>query len=336
MLSADTLQASQVDACLALRRPAASATPEPDVGSDPKAGGEQTTDGEDEEGIASIGPPPLAVVSALLAASSPSLQRAGAALAAAACADAANATILIKMKVLPTLVALAKEGAVEAAARAAIASMCAAIPSALLWHTGGLPMAVSIADGFWAVTRNTEMLAVEDLAKSNTGPEVLVVDCQSDQELAELVTASREIVSASANAGASTGEVAAALARYVCEQLGGVIKYEQYEKFDEPSAELSKLRAELSSRVVPLGSLSVGSVRHRAILYKVLADQCDGLRCSLDVGLCIRGAHAHHAWNTMLIDGEVVVVDVRRRAPAKLFFSQFDLPVLAVVVLEAE
>jgi len=231
-------------------------------------------------------------------------------LAAAACADATNANILLKMKSLPTLIALAKGGSVDAAARAAIDSMCSAIPAAQLWHSGGLPMAVSIADGFWAVTRNTAMLAVDDMAQSNVGPEVLVVDCRSDELLAESVAASREIVSASTTAGASTGEAAAALARYVCERLGGVVEYEQYEKFDDPSHELDKLRAEVGSRVVPIGSLSVGSARHRAVLFKVLADRCEGLRCSLDVGQCIRGAHAHHAWNTMLVDDDVVVVDL--------------------------
>lgn len=39
---------------------------------------------------------------------------------------------------------------------------------------------------------------------------------------------------------------------------------------------------------------------------------CDrlGLLASYVAGTCVRGAHAHHAWNTMILDRDVVVVDV--------------------------
>ena len=44
-------------------------------------------------------------------------------------------------------------------------------------------------------------------------------------------------------------------------------------------------------------------------MFKVLADRA-GLNASLETGTCIRGAHAHHAWNTMILDGKVVVIDL--------------------------
>ena len=85
--------------------------------------------------------------------------------------------------------------------------------------------------------------------------------------------------------------------------------YEAYELFEAPAAAVDELRAASGTRVVPLGSITVGRARHRAILFKVLADRA-GLKASLEMGTCVRGAHAHHAWNTMIVNGKVVVVDL--------------------------
>ena len=54
------------------------------------------------------------------------------------------------------------------------------------------------------------------------------------------------------------------------------------------------------------------------MLFKTLADATGLIRCSLETGKCIRGAHAHHAWNLMIVDEQEVVVDVLH-APGEFY-----------------
>mmetsp|Transcript_42340 Transcript_42340/g.74499 ORF Transcript_42340/g.74499 Transcript_42340/m.74499 type:complete len:116 (-) Transcript_42340:303-650(-) len=63
------------------------------------------------------------------------------------------------------------------------------------------------------------------------------------------------------------------------------------------------------SRVLPIGALRRGTARHRALLYKALADRV-GLSVGLHVGKCLRGAHAHHSWNSFIDEGKLTIVDV--------------------------
>jgi len=240
------------------------------------------------------------------------LQRAGAALLAASCADAGNASILVACGVLPQLVALMDsiDGGMVAAARAAIEALCLAVPAALFWSRGALPLTVKTADGFYAVTRDSELLAVADLAKSNLGPEVLLVDSAVDAGLADVIAAATELTASDETYGEpSMADAAAMIARLVCERMGGAVNYHAYEQYTEPAARVSIVREQSGSRVVLLGALSAGATRHRALLYKVLCDHL-GIMCSYDAGTCLRGAHAYHAWNTLILNGEVVVVDV--------------------------
>ena len=55
--------------------------------------------------------------------------------------------------------------------------------------------------------------------------------------------------------------------------------------------------------------MTAGGARHRSLLFKVLADRT-GIDAALHTGRCLKGAHAHHAWCTILIDGVVSVVDL--------------------------
>ena len=61
-------------------------------------------------------------------------------------------------------------------------ALCQAVPSAFFWYHGALPLSLSTADGFYAVTRDTELLAVHDLALTNEGPEALLVDAATEDE----------------------------------------------------------------------------------------------------------------------------------------------------------
>lgn len=77
---------------------------------------------------------------------------------------------------------------------------------------------------------------------------------------------------------------------------------------------MEALRAERGSRVLPLGAIASGAARHRAVLLKALADRTGAFQCSLQMGKCLRGAHAHHAWNEMILEGsEVRSVESLRR-----------------------
>ena len=204
-----------------------------------------------------------------------------------------------------------------AAARAAILAICNAVPAAQLWYQGSIPLSLPTSDGFYGCTRDTVFLALEDLATSNVGPEVLSVDAADDPPLAALITSASALLQTHAKKGATPAALASTLATYVCQQMGGAVEYLEYEYYTEPEEQLAALRARSGTRVVPLGEVKAGATRHRALLFKVLCDKL-GLQASYDMGACVRGAHAHHAWNTMILNRKVVLVDVVH-APGTLY-----------------
>ena len=75
--------------------------------------------------------------------------------------------------------------------------------------------------------------------------------------------------------------------------------YDDYEHFDA-AVEVRLAKKTAKSDVVPLGALKKGGARHRATLFKALADRL-GVPCALKMGACVRGAHAHHAWNLVVV-----------------------------------
>lgn len=69
---------------------------------------------------------------------------------------------------------------------------------------------------------------------------------------------------------------------------------------------ISYVKEVLQSNVVPLGCITHGVCRHRAIMYKYLCDFC-GIPCRL-----VRGAYddVHHAWNVVLLGSKCYLVDI--------------------------
>ena len=298
----------------------------PEGGADEADADAPTKDAPAEDGEAAAAPPPpLALLPQMLGAGSPaSLKRAAATLAAAACADAGNAALLVTTRVMPLLVAIARaaDSGAAAAASSAVDALCRAVPSVMLWHTGTLPMGTSTADGFWAVTRDTALLSAADLAEQTDGSEVILVDAEKDAALRDAISDVASSAASIREAGGGDADVAAALATLVCERMGGAIPYESYEAYD-PSDEIGRLRSESSgSRVLRLGALAAGGARHRSLLFKVLADRV-GLPAALHTGNCLRGAHAHHAWATILVDGVISVVDLLH-APGSMYADSSD------------
>uniref|UniRef100_A0A8C6SCH0 Armadillo repeat containing 3 n=1 Tax=Neogobius melanostomus TaxID=47308 RepID=A0A8C6SCH0_9GOBI len=84
-----------------------------------------------------------------------------------------------------------------------------------------------------------------------------------------------------------------ALARMVSQAMGGEVDMEKMHTF-EWTLDISKLKFQLQSNVVPIGMISKGTYYHRALLFKCLAD-CMGLSCSL-----VRGEYSR-AWNEVLV-----------------------------------
>jgi hypothetical protein len=86
---------------------------------------------------------------------------------------------------------------------------------------------------------------------------------------------------------------------------------------------LNELRRAAGSNCVPLHTLAMGVCRHRALLFKILCQECAGPSLQLPCRY-IRGDYTNssgvsgHAWNMVLVDGKWFVCDVMQR-PGKLY-----------------
>nr|XP_057916785.1 armadillo repeat-containing protein 3-like [Doryrhamphus excisus] len=85
----------------------------------------------------------------------------------------------------------------------------------------------------------------------------------------------------------------AALARRVCDAMGGATEKDELHRFGW-LLHICLLKCQLQCNVVPIGMISKGFYCHRALLFKYLAD-CIGMRCTL-----VRGDN-NRAWNEVLV-----------------------------------
>ena len=69
-----------------------------------------------------------------------------------------------------------------------------------------------------------------------------------------------------------------ALATVVSEHMGGAMDHHSLSQ--AYTAFQAQLKDRLQSRILPIGSLAIGLPRHRALLFKTLADACE-LPCCL-------------------------------------------------------
>uniref|UniRef100_A0A8C9TB26 Armadillo repeat containing 3 n=1 Tax=Scleropages formosus TaxID=113540 RepID=A0A8C9TB26_SCLFO len=82
----------------------------------------------------------------------------------------------------------------------------------------------------------------------------------------------------------------------VSEAMGGAVDRDNLHEFSW-ELQLSELKFEVQSNIIPIGKIKKGTFYHRALLYKTLADRI-GLSCSL-----VRGEY-NRAWNEVrLIEG---------------------------------
>ncbi|KAI7754178.1 hypothetical protein M8C21_012596, partial [Ambrosia artemisiifolia] len=180
-------------------------------------------------------------------------------------------------------------------------SLCSADAlSRRFWANGCLSYFDKVPDGFyfihgmdpyvWNVCSNPQesgqIPSLESLKSLNSEIEsalgVTVIDQHTDPNLREL---HNQIHSISSNTVTrlTTAEVVNQLARLVCNRMGGAALNGESELVPLWKKCSDELKKRLESVTLPIGSLSVGLCRHRAILFKVLADTI-GLPCRIAKG----------------------------------------------------
>ncbi|PHT71053.1 Serine/threonine-protein kinase CTR1 [Capsicum annuum] len=166
-----------------------------------------------------------------------------------------------------------------------------------LWINGCLSYFDKVPDGFywifgmdpyvWTVCSvlqesgripSIESLKAVDLSKAPS-VEVILIDRFNDPRLMELQNRIRSIFPSCV----TTEEAVDQLAKLVCDHMGGAAPAGEEDLVSMSKECSDDLKDCLGTIVLPIGSLSVGFCRHRALLFKVLADIID-LPCRIAKG----------------------------------------------------
>ncbi|XP_042479023.1 serine/threonine-protein kinase CTR1-like [Macadamia integrifolia] len=123
-----------------------------------------------------------------------------------------------------------------------------------------------------------ELLRAVD-PNSDLSFEVVLIDKHSDPGLKELLN----MVLCISSSCITTNEVVDQLAKLVCNRMGGAASAGEDDLLSRWKDSSYNLKNSLGSIVLPMGSLSVGFCRQRALLFKVLADTID-LPCRIAKG----------------------------------------------------
>ncbi|KAJ4841106.1 hypothetical protein Tsubulata_003737 [Turnera subulata] len=155
------------------------------------------------------------------------------------------------------------------------------------WEYNVLDYEEKVMDGFYDVFSTSselrgKMPSLSDLETNpgNSGIEAVIVNRTIDPSLEELMQFAQCI----AFDFPATGGLVKQLAELVTEHMGGPVKDANIivARWMERSTEL---RMSLHTSVLPIGSVNIGLSRHRALLFKVLADTVK-LPCRL-----VKGSH---------------------------------------------
>uniref|UniRef100_A0A803N6R0 non-specific serine/threonine protein kinase n=1 Tax=Chenopodium quinoa TaxID=63459 RepID=A0A803N6R0_CHEQI len=165
------------------------------------------------------------------------------------------------------------------------------------WVNGCLSYSDQIPDGFylihgmdpyvWTVCadlqENGRIPSIESLKSvtsvNESSLEVVLIDRRSDSTLKDLLNRALDI---SCNCMTSD-EVVDQMAKLVCSRMGGAASTREEELVPIWEEFSNGLKDCLGSVVLPVGSLSIGLCKHRALLFKVLADSID-LPCRIAKG----------------------------------------------------
>eukprot|EP00250_Pteridium_aquilinum_P012478 c20752_g2_i1 orf=2-2581(-) len=167
------------------------------------------------------------------------------------------------------------------------------------WVNGALTYADRIDDGFyhisgmnphvWALCNHSDkgdgripsLNSLKGVNPAQNPMEVIVVDKHGDSRLCDMENQAFNLACNAAN----SKELAGLLGKLVVQNMGGTATTEQGELMSRWQASSLELKECLNSIVFPIGSISVGVCRHRALLYKALADSLN-LPCRIARG-CI-------------------------------------------------
>lgn len=165
-----------------------------------------------------------------------------------------------------------------------------------LWVSGCLSYTDKISDGFynilgmnpyvWVMCNELEegrrlppLMALKAVEPNDTSMEVVLVDRRGDSRLKELEDKAHQLYCASEN----TLVLVEQLGKLVAIYMGGSFPVEQGDLHKQWKLVSKRLRDFQKCIVLPIGSLSMGLCRHRAILFKKLADYI-GLPCRIARG----------------------------------------------------
>ncbi|GAA0166821.1 non-receptor serine/threonine protein kinase [Lithospermum erythrorhizon] len=165
-----------------------------------------------------------------------------------------------------------------------------------LWVSGCLSYADKVSDGFynilgmnpylWLMCNDFEegrqmpsLISLKAVDPSDTTMEVVLVDRRGDSRIRELEDKAQEIYFSSENKLA----LAEKLGKLVAVYMGGSFPVEQSDLHGGWTLVSKRLKDLQKCVVLPIGSLTMGLCRHRAILFKKLADYV-GLPCRIARG----------------------------------------------------
>ncbi|GAB2300683.1 copper transport protein ctr1 [Dionaea muscipula] len=165
------------------------------------------------------------------------------------------------------------------------------------WVNGCLSYSDKVPDGFylihgmdpyvWTMCTDLEeygrIPSIESLKSvdpKDSPIEVVLIDQQSDSALKELQNRVQSIYFSCIT---TSKDVVDQLAKLVCNRMGGAASIREEEFAPIWKECIDDLKDCLGSVILPMGSLYVGLCRHRALLFKILADMVD-LPCRIAKG----------------------------------------------------
>ncbi|XP_031102668.1 serine/threonine-protein kinase CTR1-like [Ipomoea triloba] len=185
----------------------------------------------------------------------------------------------------------------EGASRSSASTASAESMSHRFWVNGCLSYSDKVPDGFYSIhgidpyvwtvcselQENGRIPSIESLKAADPSilhsVEVILIDKHSDSNLKDLQNRVRSM----SNSCITTEEVVEELARLACNHMGGATSSGEDDLVPVWKECRDDLKDCLASVVIPIGSLYAGLCRHRALLFKVLADSI-GLPCRIAKG----------------------------------------------------
>ncbi|XP_020597259.1 serine/threonine-protein kinase CTR1-like [Phalaenopsis equestris] len=153
------------------------------------------------------------------------------------------------------------------------------------WVNGSLSYNDKVPDGFYMIqgmdpfvwtlctdvhegSRIPTLESFKFIQPNESSINVIIVDRYSDPELRQL----HNLAAGISSSFATTKEIVEQIAKLVCVQMGGAAMDEEHDLLPRWKESSKDLKDFSRSVVIPVGTLSVGLCRHRALLFKILAD----------------------------------------------------------------